>query len=61
MTDQEIKEMFSKEVLCLEDKGKESCLRRILYGTKNKINWQEAYEIAIANMPELVKYKPGID
>ena len=61
MTDQEIKEMFSKKILCLKDKGTESCLRKILYGTKNKIDWQEAYKIAIANMPELEKYKPGID
>ena len=58
MTDQQIKEMFSKKILCFEDKGKELCLRRILFTERNNIDWQDAYRMALHDMPELEKYKP---
>ena len=57
MTDKEIKVMFSREILVMQDKAKEDTLRYILFATKNEINWQEAYEVAINNMPELKNYK----
>lgn len=58
MTDQEIKIMFSRKILPREDKAKEDILRYILFGTHNTIDWQEAYEVAMTNMPELKIYKP---
>lgn len=57
MTDQQIKSMFSKKVLKFEDKSAEMCLRRILFEEKNTINWQDAYKVALDEMPELVNYK----
>lgn len=57
MTNQQIKIMFSKEVLKFEDKSAEMCLRRILFSNENKINWQDAYKVALDEMPELVNYK----
>ena len=57
MTDQQIKEMFSKEVLSrLDDISTETCLRSILF-CKNKIDWQDAYRVALHYMPELKHYK----
>lgn len=53
MTDQEIKIMFSREVLHLKDGAKEDTLRYILFGTHNVIDWQEAYKVMMTNMPEL--------
>lgn len=58
MTDQEIKIMFSRKVLVIQDKSVESTLRYILFGTHNTIDWQEAYQVALTNMPELINYKP---
>lgn len=55
--EQQIKEIFSKDILSFEDKAKETCLRRILFSTRNKIDWQEAYRMALHDMPELGKYK----
>ena len=43
MTEQDIKVMFSKYVLEMPDKAKEH----------NTIDWQEAYEVMMTNMPEL--------
>jgi hypothetical protein len=57
MTDKQIKTMFSKEVLKFKDKSAEMCLRRILFEEKNTINWQDAYKVALDEMPELVNYK----
>ena len=57
MTDQQIKIMFSKEVLHFSDISTEMCLRRILFSDGNKINWQRAYEVAVEEMPELRNYK----
>ena len=56
MTDQEIKILFSRKVLNLEDRAKEAILRHILLCTYNNvIDWQDAYRVMIANMPELTK------
>lgn len=60
MTDQQIKVMFSKEVLRqlgYHDNSAEMCLRRILFGERNKIDWQDAYRMALHDMPELKNYK----
>lgn len=53
MTEQEIKIMFSRNVLDIQDKAKEDTLRYILFGTHNKIDWNEAYKVMITNMSEL--------
>jgi len=53
MTEQDIKVMFSKYVLEMPDKAKEDTLRYVLFGTHNTIDWQEAYEVMMTNMPEL--------
>lgn len=60
MTNQEIKAMFSKEVLSrlkYDDISAEMCLRSILFCQKNKIDWQDAYRVALHYMPELKHYK----
>ena len=56
MTDQQIKVMFSTQVLRFNDMAVEMLLRRILF-SDNKIDWQSAYKIAIEEMPELENYK----
>lgn len=56
VTDFQIKELINKEVLTNEyiaDKGIETALRRILFYSANKIDWQDAYEQIIDQMPEL--------
>lgn len=58
MIDQQIKAMFSKKVLKLEDQAKETLLRRILFAERNDIDWQDAYRMALHDMPELKRYKP---
>ena len=55
MTDQQIKEMFSKEIL--GHTPEDWCLRRVLFSERNKINWQDAYRMALYEMPELKNYK----
>lgn len=60
MTDQQIKVMFSKEVLSqlrYGDISAEMVIRRIMFVEENKIDWQRAYEIAVEEMPELKHYK----
>ncbi len=60
MTDQQIKIMFSKEVLRsfrFGDVSAEMCVRRILFAEGNNIDWQKAYKVALEEMPELKKYK----
>ena len=57
MTDQEIKVLFSRKILQMDDKAKEGVLRYILFCTKNVIDWQEAYDVAVTNMPELMLEK----
>lgn len=56
MTDQQIKVMFSTQVLRFDDMAVEMLLRRILF-SDNEIDWQNAYKIAIEEMPELENYK----
>lgn len=58
MTDQQIKIMFSKEILKINDAAAEMCIRKILFAEENAIDWQKAYEIALEWMPELENYKP---
>ena len=53
MTDKEIQLLFSRKVLNLTDKAKEDTLRYILFGTHNRIDWQEAYKVMTTNMPEI--------
>lgn len=60
MTDQQIKIMFSKEVLRplrFGDASAEMCIRRILFTEGNDIDWQKAYKVALEEMPELKHYK----
>ena len=60
MTDQQIKIMFSKEVLRslrFGDASADMCVRRILFSEGNPIDWQRAYEVALEEMPELKIYK----
>jgi len=56
LSDQEIKEMFSKEILQMSDKSAEYVLRKVLFS--NNIDWQKAYQIALEQMPELTLYRP---
>ena len=58
MTDQQIKVMFSKEILRLGDISTGMCLRRILFSEGNDIDWQRAYKVAVEEMPGLKSYKP---
>ena len=58
MTDQQIKIMFSEEILRLGDMSTEMCLRRILFSGGNSIDWQRAYKVAVKEMPELKHYRP---
>lgn len=58
MTDNQIKTMFSKEILKINDKSAERCLREVLFNNNNKIDWQDAYRTALHCMPELKNYKP---
>ena len=58
MTDHEIKVMFSKKILQMEDKSAEMVLRTIMFRSGNLINWQDAYETAVVFMPELKSYVP---
>ena len=56
MTDQQIKEMFSTEVLrigLLGDGAKENILRKVLFDEGNRVNWQNAYRVMLREMPEL--------
>ena len=55
MTDQEIRVLLSTKVLNLQDKAAEFVIRKILFSEKNKIDWQNAYKVALKFMPELVK------
>lgn len=60
MTDQQIKVMFSKEILRslrFGDASADMCVRRILFTEGNDIDWQRAYEVALEEMPELKNYK----
>ena len=57
MTDQQIKIMFSKEILHFDDASAEMCIRRILFSEGNTIDWQRAYEVALEEMPELKNYQ----
>lgn len=57
LSDDEIKDMFSTEILKFSDKAAESVLRRVLFGHGSNIDWQRAYDIAIYFMPELKLYK----
>ena len=57
MTDEQIKEMISKEVLKLKDKSLEMCLRKILFSDRNTIDWKDAYRVILDEMPELINYK----
>ena len=58
MTDHQIKVMFSKEILKFGHTPEEVCIRRILFSGNNKIDWQDAYRMALHDMPELKNYKP---
>ena len=60
MTDQQIKVMFSKEILRslrFGDASADMVVRRIMFVEENKIDWQRAYEVALEEMPELKHYK----
>ena len=60
MTDQQIKIMFSKEILRalrFGDASAEMCVRRILFTEGNDIDWKKAYKVALEEMPELKNYK----
>ena len=61
MTDQQIKIMFSKEILRFEDASAEMCVRRVLFSEGNAIDWQKAYKVALEEMPELKNYKASVD
>lgn len=57
MTDQQIKIMFSKEILRFGDASAEMCVRRILFTEGNDIDWQKAHKVALEEMPELKNYE----
>lgn len=57
ITDDQIKEMISTKVLNLRDKGAEYVIRKILFNPNNNINWQDAYQQALIQMPELELYE----
>ena len=53
MTDQKVKELLSIKMKNIKDAGLQTALRRILYSTNNKIDWQDAYRVMLHDMPEL--------
>ena len=56
LTDEEIKDRISREVLTsakISDSAAETALRRILFYDKNQIDWQDAWQQIIYQMPEL--------
>ncbi len=54
MTDQEIKELVSLEVLRnIPDHAIQTILRRVIYHDNNQIDWQDFYQQIIEQMPEL--------
>ena len=54
MDEQKIKGMLNVEILNrMEDGSASSVLKNILFSDKNIIDWNEAYELMIAFMPEL--------
>ena len=58
LSDMDIMEMFSTEILNFQDKATEAVMREVLFGYNSNIDWQRAYDIAIHFMPELKSYKP---
>lgn len=56
MTDEQIKELISKEVLKgIPDYGLQTVLRRVLFDTRNHIDWQEFFKDIKEQMPEYDK------
>ena len=54
MTDQQVKEFVSTEILSkISDYGLQFALRKGLFNPNNKIDWQKFYEDIIYEMPEL--------
>lgn len=54
MNELDIKVLFSEYVLGkIQDKGIASTLRYILFATHNDIDWQEAYQVMLTDMPEM--------
>ncbi len=54
MTDEEIKERISREILkMVGDAGLETALRRIIFYKENKIDWQDAWQKITDQMPEI--------
>lgn len=51
MTDQQIKELFSTEIL--PDTPEGIVLRNILFNTENSINWQGALDLIKRHLPEI--------
>lgn len=57
MNENKIKTMLSREVLKnIKDYSTNAILRGILFNDNNKIDWDEAYKIILAFMPELKQY-----
>lgn len=56
MTDEQIKEFISSEILCkIPDYALQTVLRRVLYYPKNNIDWQDFYYQIKEQMPEYAK------
>lgn len=57
MNAQKIKTMLNNEVLNqLKDKGAVDVLKGILFDPDNNIDWNEAYDLMMKFMPELMKH-----
>ena len=58
MTDNQIKEFISAEILNsnkISDYALETVLRRVLFYDKNNIDWQDFYQQIVQQMPEYSK------
>jgi hypothetical protein len=56
LSENKVKTMLNKEVLRgIEDNATRNILKAILFSPSNLFDWNEAYTIIIAFMPELTK------
>lgn len=57
MNKQKVQTMLNVEILNrMPDKAASSVLKNIIFNPKNKINWDEAYQLMMSLMPELSCY-----
>ena len=55
-TDQEIKELLSKELYSIQDVTLQTLVRNVIFVNSKDVNWQAVYKTMLYLMPELQKY-----